>query len=155
MFDIHDYNIGSTKDTTTTYVIGVKSKNGISTNCILHVDRTGEPSWSIEDEPWQDAVANDKYLVKYKGEENKSLVNIDVLQNPIVVLNQNDGYYHLGSEDGPLVLIRVDSDIDYLYASLVDICYVSTFGAYFYDSDGTFEYRERYNDLIYRYKEIC
>ena len=155
MFDIHDYNIGSTEDTTTTYVIGVKSKNGGSTNCILHVDRTGEPSWSIEDEPWQDAVANDKYLVKYKGEENKSLVNIDVLQKPVVVLNQNDGYYHLGSEDGPLVLIRVNSDIDYLYASLLDICDVSTFGAYFYDSDGTFEYRERYNDLIYQYKEIC
>lgn len=154
-FDIHDYNIGSTKDTTTSYVIGVKAKNGGDTNCILHVDRTGEPSWSIEDEPWQDAVANEKYLVKYNGEKNKTLVNIDVLQEPVVVINQEDGYYHLGSEDGPLVLVRIDSDIDYLYASLADICDTSTFGAYFYDDDGNFEYRERYNDLVYQYKEIC
>lgn len=154
-FDIHDYNIGSTKDTTTSYVIGVKTKNGGDTNCILHVDRTGEPSWSIEDEPWQDAVANEKYLVKYNGEKNKTLVNIDVLQAPIVVLNKEDGYYHYGSEDGPLVLVRIDSDIDYLYASLADICDTSTFGAYFYDDDGNFEYRERYNDLVYQYKEIC
>lgn len=154
-FDIHDYNIGSTKDTTTSYVIGVKAKNGGDTNCILHVDRTGEPSWSIEDEPWQDAVANEKYLVKYNGEKNKTLVNIDVLQEPVVVINQEDGYYHLGYEDGPLVLVRIDSDIDYLYASLADICDTSTFGAYFYDDDGNFEYRERYNDLVYQYKEIC
>ena len=154
-FDIHDYNIGSTKDTTTSYVIGVKTKNGGDTNCILHVDRTGEPSWSIEDEPWQDAVANDKYLVKYNGEKDKTLVNIDVLKKPTIVLNEEDGYYHFGSEDGPLVLVRIDSDIDYLYASLADICDTSTFGAYFYDNDGTFEYRERYNDLIYQYKEIC
>lgn len=154
-FDIHDYNIGSTKDTTTSYVIGVKAKNGGDTNCILHVERTGEPSWSIEDEPWQDAVANEKYLVKYNGEKNKTLVNIDVLQEPVVVINQEDGYYHLGSEDGPLVLVRIDSDIDYLYASLADICDTSTFGAYFYDDDGNFEYRERYNDLVYQYKEIC
>ena len=154
-FDIHDYNIGSTKDTTTSYVIGVKAKNGGDINCILHVDRTGEPSWSIEDEPWQDAVANEKYLVKYNGEKNKTLVNIDVLQEPVVVINQEDGYYHLGSEDGPLVLVRIDSDIDYLYASLADICDTSTFGAYFYDDDGNFEYRERYNDLVYQYKKIC
>ena len=154
-FDIHDYNIGSTKDTTTSYVIGVKTKTGSDTDCILHVDRTGEPSWSIEDEPWQDAVANDKYLVKYNGETGKTLVNIDVLKEPVVVLNTKDGYYHFGSEDGPLVLVRIDSEIDYLYASLADICDTSTFGAYFYDNDGTFQYRERYNDLIYQYKEIC
>lgn len=154
-FDIHDYNIGSTKDTTTSYVIGVKTKTGSDTDCILHVDRTGEPSWSIEDEPWQDAVANDKYLVKYNGETGKTLVNIDVLKEPVVVLNTKDGYFHFGSEDGPLVLVRIDSEIDYLYASLADICDTSTFGAYFYDNDGTFQYRERYNDLIYQYKEIC
>ena len=154
-FDIHDYNIGSTKDTTTSYVIGVKTKDGSDTDCILHVERTGDPSWSVEDEPWQDAVANEKYLVKYNGEKNKTLVNIDVLQAPIVVLNKEDGYYHYGSEDGPLVLLRINSDIEYLYASLVDICNTSTFGIYVYDDDGDFEYKERYNDLIYRYLEIC
>ena len=40
-------------------------------------------------------------------------------------------------------------------SSLADICDTSTFGAYFYDNDGTFQYRERYNDLIYQYKENC
>ncbi len=155
IFDIHNYHIGTTRDTTTKYVIGVRTADASDANCILYVERTGDPTWSVIDEPWQVAVANDKYLVKYNGEAGKTLVDIDITSNPVVVLNEADGYYHYGSENGPLVLVRVASDAKFLNASLVDICDTSTFGIYVYNDDGSFKYKERYNELIYQYQEIC
>jgi len=153
--EIHNYNIGSTRDTTSTYVIGVKTVDGDDGNCILSVTRTGDAPWSIEDEPWRVATADKKYLVKYEGESGKKLKDIDILSKPTVVFNEADGYYHYGTADGPLVLIRIDSDANYLGASLIDVCDTSTFGIYAYNDDGSFAYRERYNELLYEYKEIC
>ncbi len=155
VFDVHNYHIGTTKDATTSYVIGVRTADNSDADCILYVERTGDPTWSVSDEPWQVAVANDKYLVKYNGEAGKTLVDIDITSQPVVVLNENDGYYHYGSADGPLVLVRIASDAKFLGASLVDVCDTSTFGIYVYNDDGSFAYKERYNELIYQYQEIC
>lgn len=153
--EIHNYHIGTTIDTTSTYVIGVKTADGKDGDCVLTVKRTGDAPWNVQDEPWQVAVANDKYLVKYEGESGKTLKNIDVLNNPQIVLNTNDGYYHYGSEDGPLVLVRIDSEAQYLSASFVDVCSTSTLGIYVYNEDGSFAYKERYNELIEQYRTIC
>lgn len=153
--EIHNYNIGTTKDTTSTYVIGVNTVDGKDSDCVLKITRTGDAPWSIEDEPWRVAVADEKYLVKYNGESGKTLTDINVLSSPTVVYNESDGYYHYGSADGPLVLVHIDSAAKYLNASLVDICDTSTFGIYVYNDDGTFAYRERYNELILQYKDIC
>ncbi len=153
--EIHNYNIGATRDTTSTYVIGVKTVDGDDGNCILSVTRTGDAPWSIEDEPWRVATADKKYLVKYEGESGKKLKDIDILSKPQVVFNENDGYYHYGTADGPLVLIRLDSDAKFLNASLLDICDTSTFGIHVYNDDGSFAYKERYNELLYEYKDIC
>ncbi len=155
VFEIHNYHIGSTKDTTSSYVIGVKTVDGDDGNCILSVTRTGDAPWSVEDEPWQVPKADEKYLVKYEGESGKTLKDIDILSNPVIVFNETDGYYHYGSENGPLVLVRLDSDAKYLNASLIDICNTSTFGIYVYNKDGSFAYKERYNELLLEYKEIC
>lgn len=153
--EIHNYHLGSTVETTSTYVIGVKTVDGKDGDCVLTVKRTGDAPWNVQDEPWQVAVANDKYLVKYNGESGKALKDIDILNNPVVVYNANDGYYHYGSENGPLVLVRIDSEAQYLAASLVDVCSTSTFGIYVYNDDGSFAYKERYNELIAQYQEIC
>lgn len=155
IFEVHNYNIGATKDTTSCYVIGVKTVAGDNGNCVLSITRTGDAPWSIEDEPWQVPVADEKYLVKYEGESGKTLVDINILSNPVVVFNENDGYYHYGSVDGPLVLVRLDSDAKYLGASLIDICDTSTLGIYVYNDDGSFAYKERYNELLLEYKAIC
>ncbi len=153
--EIHNYHIGATVDTTSTYVIGVKTVDGKDGDCVLSVKRTGDAPWNVQDEPWQVAVANDKYLVKYEGESGKTLKDIDILKNPVIVYNANDGYYHYGSENGPLVLVRIDSDAKYLGASFVDVCSTSTFGVYVYNDDGSFAYKERYNELIEQYQAIC
>ena len=152
--EIHNYNIGATRDTTSTYVIGVKTVDGDDGNCILSVTRTGDAPWSVEDEPWRVATADKKYLVKYEGESGKKLNDIDVLSKPTIVFNETDGYYHYGTADGPLVLVRIDSEAKFLGASLVDICDTSTFGIYVYNDDGSFAYRERYNELLYEYKKL-
>lgn len=153
--EIHNYHIGTTVETTSTYVIGVKTADGKDGDCVLTVKRTGDAPWNVQDEPWQVAVANDKYLVKYDGESRKTLKDIDILSNPQIVLNTNDGYYHYGSENGPLVLVRIDSEAKYLGASFVDVCSTSTLGIYVYNDDGSFAYKERYNELIEQYQAIC
>ena len=153
--EIHNYHVGTSKDTTTSYVLGIHTAGGEKGDCVLSVVRTGDAPISIEDMPWQVAVADEKYLIKYNGEEGKELVDIDIFTEPKIVLNEQDGYYHYGTADGPLVLVRLNSDAQFLSASLYDICSTSTFGVYVYDDNGEFQYKERYNELIEQYLEIC
>lgn len=153
--EVHNYHIGTSKDTTTSYVFGIHTAGGEKADCVLSVVRSGEVPISIEDIPWQVAVADEKYLVKYNGEADKELIDIDIFTEPKIVLNEQDGYYHYETVDGPLVLIRLNSDARFLSASLYDICSTSTFGVYVYDDNGEFVYKERYNELIEQYIEIC
>ena len=152
--DVKDGMIGQGDGGTATYVIGVDTKKAES--CVIAVDRTGDATKTIEDEPW----------IVYEGTHTPSLYTlpegVQIKEFDLTaktgaykfVLDKETGFYHLNTKDGPLVLVRLTEDCDYIacYATILDkqnVC------KYFYSSDEktyeNFEKRETYANCLFDY----
>lgn len=101
---------------TTVLVIGLNAPDGVE-SCTLTVERAGDAEATIEDLPWT-VYEKTVELKPYTLPAGASLKQFDVTaeEDYKLVLNENDGYYHLNSADGPLVLmyIAVDPPQQYL-----------------------------------------
>jgi hypothetical protein len=138
-----------------TLVIGLKMPNGSAAQATLKIERVGDVPLDAADAPWVAVEADSKYLKKYNGNvSGKTLKDVDITdQNTKIVYSEKDGYYHLGTESGPVVMFRISSESPYI-ASFVDICSTSALGVYYYDENGKFLYKEQYNDMIAAYAEV-
>ena len=130
-------------------VIGIDAAEGVE-SCILTIQRTGDPEWSVEDEPW--TVYTAKTQPKPYTLGAGSILEFD-LTAPTGTYNLvlgGDGYYHLDSENGPLVLVRLTKDPKYLpcFKNILDRSGVSR---YFYDANGEFEKKETYDQCLLDY----
>lgn len=137
-------------------VIGIDAGEG---NAVLCINRIGEPDWTIEQEPWhyyQPTVTVNPYTLPAGAKLNK--FDIKSADGYNLVLNENDGFYHLDSADGPLVLALLAKD------KLEKPEYVDTFEQimenygpcrYIYDSEGNFVRKEAYYDCLAKYIENC
>ena len=69
-----------------------------------------------------------------------------------LVLNEDDGFYHLGDKNGPLVLMRLAEDCDYIacFETILDRSGVSR---YFYDENGNFTEKVSYSECLLEYIE--
>ena len=144
--------IGTNNTGTAVIVVGIDK--GENDNCILNVIRTGDPEHSIEDEPW--FIYKEKTPPKpYTLPQNAQLGEFDLTADSSkysLVLNEADGYYHLDSADGPLVLVRLGEDSKYL-ASFKAILEKSGVVKYFFDEEGNFQKKESYNECLLKYIE--
>lgn len=132
------------------FVIGIDA--GEAESCILSIVRTGEPEHTIEDEPWMVYEPTVK-LAPYSLPAGASLKNFDLTAAGYkLVLNESDGFYHLDSKDGPLVLVRLDGEVPYLDGFKV-ILEHSGVTKYFFDEDGAFVKKENYSDCLLKYIE--
>ena len=132
------------------YVIGLDSESADS--CILTIGRAGDAAKTWEDEPWQ-VYQTTVELSPYTLPSGVKLHSFDITAATdayTLVLNTADGFYHLDSEDGPLVLVRLSGEADYLdpYATILEHTGVSK---YFYDENGEFVMRENYTDCLLEY----
>ena len=66
------------------------------------------------------------------------------------VYNEHDGYYHLGTADGPIIFIDLTSSSIYV-ASIQTICSNQCMGEYVYDINGKVIEKRSYNELFYQY----
>ena len=139
--------IGKGDTGTTVLVIGVDSDS--ATECILGVNRIGDPQWSVADEPWHTykTTAN---LSKYTLPEGTTLTAFDVTKEYTLVYNETDGFYHLNTADGPLVYVNLTEDSKYL-ASFKNILDRSGVSRYFYDANGKFEKKVSYSECLLEY----
>ena len=142
--------IGTNGTGTTVLVIGVDKGN--SPTCMLNIQRIGDPKHTIEDEPWiiyEKTVSLSPYKVAEGAQfgEFDLTVGTDAYQ---LVLNEADGFYHLGSADGPLVLMRLGQDSKYLacFKTILDNSGVSK---YFFDDNGEFIKKVSYSDCLLEY----
>ncbi len=150
--EVKERNIGETADTTTRYVIGLSAGEGVS-DAIFHVEYVGEPVKTPTDEPWIDVLA-DRELTAYKKKRG-TLTDLDIFNPDLtVVFNEADGYYHLDTVDGPVVLLRLTEKSPYL-AAFTTMCDTGRLGAYIYDDEGNFLRKESFNALIAQYAAIC
>ena len=146
---IKEGNIGVGDTGTTIVVIGVDSDKD---SCVLAVNRVGEPEYGIEDEPWTVYEAKTEPEL-FTLDPSVELEWFDVTAKTDdykLVYNKEDGFYHLDSENGPLVYVQLVEDSDYL-ASFYNILDRSGVVKYFFDEDGEFVKKESYSECLLEY----
>lgn len=157
-FVVRNYNVGATPQQTTQYLFGVHTGTTGLATCILNIEHTGMPALTPEDLPWNDLQADAGIkpadFVHYLNWK-PTFHNLPVTDpNLTVVFDENDGYYHYGTVDGPVVMIRITSPSPYL-PSFTEICESDPLRAYIYDEKGNFLRKEGYLGLINAYAAIC
>ena len=148
------FMIGSGDTGTTTYVIGIDLESSENKSAILCIERIGDPDRTIEDEPWV-IYKKTAEISEYDLPKNAVLKEFDLTASTdsyTFVLNEEDGFYHLNTADGPLVLMRLAEDCDYIacFATILDRSGVSR---YFYDENGEFVEKVSYSECLLEYIE--
>ncbi len=135
-------------------IIGVDAGEG---DAILSVQNIGKPDWSVEDEPWtvyQAKSAVSPYTLPAGAKLNKFDLTAST-DTYNLVLNENDGFYHLGSADGALVVAQIGNtseETDYL-PPFETILEKQGIRRYFYDENGDFLKKEEYSECLLKYIE--
>lgn len=142
-------------------VIGLKSTSSAVSECTLTIVRYSDVGIKDVERPWE------QYQLGHTP--TKLETPAGTIQNvPITVIlpasgavseipvyyNANDGYYHLNSETGPILYVRINTASLYQEA-LATIAGVTNIGRYFYDEQGNFVKKESYNDAILAYAEAA
>lgn len=163
-FEISVHKSMISSEGTNTYVLGITADKSV-TEATIYIDRVSDVPPSILDIPWTNPTVGvlSKHSLSY---QNKivTLNNLDLMDtNLTVVLNKNDGYYHLGTADGPLVYVRLTTPITYFgndddgnvaMSSFQNMFDGAFMGAYFYDENGNPLKKEQYNDAMAKYYEV-
>ena len=139
--------IGTGDTGTTVLVIGIDATQ--AGNCLLNIVRTGDPERTIADEPWiiYEATVD---LELYALPQGAVLNSFDLTSDYTLVFNEEDGFYHLNTADGPLVLVHLVEPSEYL-ASFYTILENSGVVKYFFDEDGKFVKKESYSECLLEY----
>ena len=133
-----------------TLVIGLDSDGAES--CVLTAERIGDAIKTIADEPWHTYMTTVE-LSPYTLPAGAALKEFDLTAESNaynLVLNETDGFYHLDTQDGPLVLVRLAGELEYMatYKTVLDRTGVVK---YFYDESGNFLRKENYTDCLLEY----
>lgn len=147
--------IGTGGTGTTVMVLGLDATES-DTNAILTVERIGDPEWTVEDEPWQVYQATHT-LSQYTLPAGSTFgeFNLKASTDTYNLVLDDNGYYHLDTADGPLVLVRlgeVSGGSNYL-DSFQTILEHSGVTKYFFDENGEFVKKESYSECLLEYIE--
>lgn len=144
--------IGTGNTGTSVLVIGVDAAQ--EENAILAIARIGDPAWSVADEPWVVYAATTQ-PAPYTLPAGAKIGEFDLTaatDTYKLVLNETDGFYHLDSADGPLVLMRLGKNAKVKYlAPFETVLERSGVSKYFYDDNGEFVKKESYDECLRKY----
>lgn len=147
---ISESMIGTGNTGTTIMVIGVDSTD--TENCVLAIERTGDPERTLADEPWT-IYETTVELAPYTLPEGTELVDFDITAKTDaykLVFNEEDGFYHLDSANGPLVYVWLTEDPMYL-PCFMNILDRSGVNKYFFDENEEFVKKESYSECLLEY----
>ena len=142
------------------YVIGIDGTDA-DTNCVMSIQRTGDPERNVADEPWTQYKTT-AVLAPYTLElpAGKQLMYMDITSEKAkheFVFNKADGYYHLDTEDGPVIHVHLAKGAPYISLQTVIQGDGPAGGApirkYFYDDKGEFVKKEDYTEILTDYFE--
>lgn len=139
--------IGTGNTGTTVLVIGVDA--GSAETAVLTINRIGAHQWTVEDEPWI-VYEPTVQLNPYKLPAGASTADFDLTASYNLVYNEKDGFYHLDSADGPLVLVELAEANQYL-DSFKTILENTAIRRYFFDENGEFVKKEEYSNCVLEY----
>lgn len=154
---ISDGMIGKDGSGTTVLVIGIDSET--ATDCVLNIARIGDSAWNVSDEPWTEYVCKNEiapFTLDIKDGQKLTYVDIRGKTDDYkVVLNEADGYYHLNSEDGPVIYLNLGKDAPNASLQTVIMGDGSAGGApirhYFFDENDAFIKKEDYTEILINY----
>lgn len=163
---IEDTSIGS--DSVSQLVFRLTPKEGYEADhAVITITRTGDIIKSPEEQAQWIIVEADKSALdalasfKEPAEGDKwhtlttgKLTNLNIEDPNLTVVLGEDGYYHYGTADGPMVFVRMTSDSPYL-EDFVKICETDNLRCFFYAEDGTFLRKESYSALVTAYGEVA
>ena len=155
---VSDSNIGTDEGGSSVFVIGI---DGISeaTNCVLTIERIGDPAYNVADEPWT-AYETKCEVVPFTLElgASEKLVYVDITgktDDYQFVYNETDGYYHLGTADGPVIYVDLGETSPYVSLETMILGNGTAGGApirkYFFDDNGDFVKKEDYTSIMTEY----
>ncbi len=134
------------------HVLSIEN-TGAATSCILRITRVGD----VEELVWIN-YANVSERKPYTLPVGAAIRDFDLMQEYDIVFNEADGYYHVGTKDGPLVLVRLgansDKDCKYLLQSWETVASTDYVVAYHYDAAGEVTERINYGPAILEYFEL-
>lgn len=132
-------------------IIGVDACDG---DAILSIQNIGAPDWSVEDEQWT-VYAPTHEPQPYTLPAGTKLEKFDLTASTDtyqLVLGA-DGFYHMGSADGALVLVRIGNtseETEYL-PPFETILEKQGIRRYFFDENGEFLKKEEYSECLLKY----
>ena len=146
--------IGKSNTGTSIYVLGIEALDDKTENCVVGIQRLGDAIKTLSDEPWT-IYETTSELKAYTLPAGAQIQEFDLTKSEKdykVVYNEEDGFYHLNTANGPLVLVRLAEDCDYIacFKTMLDRSGVSK---YFFDKDGEFEKKESYSECLLEYIE--
>lgn len=146
--------IGTSNTGTSVFVLGVDAKDEQTKNCVIGIERLGDAIKTLSDEPWT-IYEKTSELKAYTLPEGAQIQEFDLTKSEKdykIVYNEEDGFYHLKTKNGPLVLVRLAEDCDYIacFKTMLDRSGVNK---YFFDKDGEFEKKESYSECLLEYIE--
>lgn len=136
-----------------TYAIGI---TGVS-DCILEIERIGTAVLDNSDVPWEVYEGNPPTKAISLG-GSKKFTQVDMTQETesVILVMDNDGFYHLNSVDGPMLYVNLGPNAPYI--SMYNMLGVSgvggtRLGKYFYLEDGSLLKKEDYTACMISYVE--
>ncbi len=167
---VADSSVSSGEGGTVQLVLGVGSDT--ATTAVMKIERIRDNEKTI---PFTEILPSGN-IAEYVPTEGATYVDFDVTSKTAkAVYNEADGFYHYGSADGPVILLKISADKKvyeyepnsrpnvYPVNSHLDNMSFSTFNqillngnicCFFYDEDGeTVVRKELYNALIEAYVE--
>lgn len=150
-YEIKEANLGMV------LVLGVTGAD----EAIIEITRIGGPTYDpITESAWINYELQ-KQPAPYKLPAGTTLTHVDVTGSSDyykLVLNETDGYYHVGSADGPIMYVELGKDAPYV--SMYQLLGLTGFGGarfgyYFFDEEGNFLHKESYNDGMIAYTQAA
>lgn len=142
--------IGTAGTGTTVLVIGVAAGEG---SAVLAINRIGEHQWSVADEPWtvyQASVTPTAYTLPAGAKLGE--FDLTAAAGEYTLVADSNGFFHLDSAEGPLVLVRLGKAADVPYLDPYEVILEHTgVNRYFYDEQGNFLRKENYADCLMQY----
>lgn len=139
--------IGTGDTGTSIYVIGVDAGEG---EAVLGIRRIGDHEWSVSDEPWTTYKAT-TVPSAYTLPAGAVIGEFDLTRSYNLV-KDSEGFYHLDSETGAQVMVRLGKNAELKYLDPFEtILEYTGVNCYFYDENGDFVKKENYVECLMSY----
>lgn len=164
----HKSSIGA--DSSVVCVMGLNT-DGSAKDAIIVIERIADVPIDFIDLKWEIPNLKKEPTEHRLSYQNKvvTLQNLDLMDENLTLVLGEDGYYHLGTADGPIVYVRLSADVDYFgfytdeesgvqkpnMAAFTTIIETGRMCRYFSDENGKPLRKESYNEIIEKYAEIA